>query len=162
MTIEKPISFHSWKFPDSFIWDGIFPMVRRIHAQLIGLDLVPVQPLGPPLALLDAPYYPEIFYRKEKWEPNKPKSWQHWVIQKKWEKTGLLDGLHPPILSDNEFRRGIPGYIYAPYMPVMITPPIVEEDFAPARQIASRYARRMVNNNFYTSIGEFNIANRPE
>ena len=35
-------------------------------------------------------------------------------------------------------------YIYTPYIPMFI-----EEDFRPRQSIASRYARKIVNNNFY-------------
>ena len=36
------------------------------------------------------------------------------------------------------------GLIYAPYIPITI-----EEEFRPRQGIASRYARKIVNNNFY-------------
>lgn len=36
------------------------------------------------------------------------------------------------------------GIIYAPYIPLL-----VEEDFRPRRSIASRYARKIVNNSYY-------------
>jgi hypothetical protein len=35
-------------------------------------------------------------------------------------------------------------YIYAPYLPMFI-----EEDFRPRQGIASRYARKIVNNSYY-------------
>jgi hypothetical protein len=36
------------------------------------------------------------------------------------------------------------GFIYTPYIPIMI-----EGEFRPRRSIASRYARKIVNNSFY-------------
>lgn len=36
------------------------------------------------------------------------------------------------------------GYIFAPYIPL-----IIEEEFKPKQGIMSRYAKKVVNNNFY-------------
>lgn len=42
------------------------------------------------------------------------------------------------------------GYIYAPYIPMQLTPVIVNpENFAPIRGILTRYAKKCVNNRFY-------------
>ena len=48
------------------------------------------------------------------------------------------------------------GYIFAPYIPLQVTPNI-SEDFTPSREIMSRYATRVVNNRFYgtISVNEF-------
>jgi len=41
-----------------------------------------------------------------------------------------------------------PGYIYAPYIPMIVEP----EEFRPRRSLVSRYATKTVNNNFYGTI----------
>ena len=42
------------------------------------------------------------------------------------------------------------GYIYAPYVPLQLTPTIVNPfNFAPVKGIMTRYAKKMVNNRFY-------------
>lgn len=46
------------------------------------------------------------------------------------------------------------GYVYAPYIPVMQTPPVVEWDHPTTDRMASRYANREVNPNLY---GEINL-----
>ena len=45
------------------------------------------------------------------------------------------------------------GYIFAPYIPMQIAPPIINEnDFTPRKKIKSRYSNVQVNNNFYATI----------
>lgn len=45
------------------------------------------------------------------------------------------------------------GYIYAPYVPLALTPVIYNpENFAPVRGIMTRYAKKMVNNRYFGSI----------
>ena len=45
------------------------------------------------------------------------------------------------------------GYIYAPYVPMQLTPTIYNaENFAPVKGIITRYAKKMVNNRFYGAI----------
>lgn len=45
------------------------------------------------------------------------------------------------------------GYIYAPYVPMALTPTIINpENFAPVRGIMTRYAKKIVNNRFYGAI----------
>jgi hypothetical protein len=45
------------------------------------------------------------------------------------------------------------GYIYAPYIPMQLTPTIVNpENFAPVKGIMTRYAKKCVNNRFYGAI----------
>ena len=45
------------------------------------------------------------------------------------------------------------GYIYAPYVPMQLTPTINNaENFAPVKGIITRYAKKMVNNRFYGAI----------
>ena len=42
------------------------------------------------------------------------------------------------------------GYIYAPYIPMQLTPTIVNpENFAPVKGIMTRYAKKVVNNRFF-------------
>lgn len=45
------------------------------------------------------------------------------------------------------------GYIYAPYIPMQLTPTIVNpENFAPVKGIMTRYAKKVVNNRFFGHI----------
>lgn len=45
------------------------------------------------------------------------------------------------------------GYIYAPYIPMQLTPTIYNpENFAPVKGIMTRYAKKCVNNRFYGAI----------
>lgn len=45
------------------------------------------------------------------------------------------------------------GYIYAPYIPMQLTPVIYNpENFAPVRGIMTRYAKKCVNNRFYGAV----------
>jgi len=45
------------------------------------------------------------------------------------------------------------GYIYAPYIPMQLTPTIYNpENFAPVKGIMTRYAKKCVNNRFYGTI----------
>jgi len=45
------------------------------------------------------------------------------------------------------------GYIYAPYVPLQLTPTLQNPfNFAPTKGIMTRYAKKMVNNRFYGSI----------
>ena len=45
------------------------------------------------------------------------------------------------------------GYIYAPYIPMQLTPTIINpENFAPVKGIMTRYAKKCVNNRFYGAI----------
>lgn len=50
------------------------------------------------------------------------------------------------------------GYVYAPYIPLQLTPTIVNPfDFTPVKGIMTRYAKKMVNNRFYGNITVDNI-----
>ena len=45
------------------------------------------------------------------------------------------------------------GYIYAPYIPMQLTPTIINpENFAPVKGIMTRYAKKCVNSRFYGAI----------
>ena len=45
------------------------------------------------------------------------------------------------------------GYIYAPYVPMQLTPTIYNPfNFAPVKGIITRYAKKMVNNRYYASL----------
>ena len=45
------------------------------------------------------------------------------------------------------------GYVYAPYVPMQLTPTMYNPfNFAPIKGIATRYAKKMVNNRFYGSV----------
>ena len=44
-------------------------------------------------------------------------------------------------------------YIYAPYIPMQLTPTIYNpENFAPVKGILTRYAKKCVNNRFYGAV----------
>ena len=85
--IPKPITYHLWKYPEEvpLLWENIlFPIVRRVAAQVMNADLVAVQPMGEPNPILYAP----IIYGY--WEPKsiidrieKPKSYLEWKKYKK-------------------------------------------------------------------------------
>ena len=45
------------------------------------------------------------------------------------------------------------GYIYAPYIPLQLTPTVINPDnFAPVKGIMTRYAKKVVNNRFFGEI----------
>lgn len=45
------------------------------------------------------------------------------------------------------------GYIYAPYIPMQLTPTVINpENFAPVKGIMTRYAKKCVNNRFYGAV----------
>ena len=45
------------------------------------------------------------------------------------------------------------GYVYAPYVPLIVTPPIyAPEDFTPRKGVMTRYAKKMVRSDFYGSV----------
>jgi hypothetical protein len=54
-------------------------------------------------------------------------------------------------LKGNTFLES--GYIYAPYVPLIMTPVIhAQEDFTPRKGVMTRYGKRMVRNDFYATI----------
>ena len=54
-------------------------------------------------------------------------------------------------LKGNTFLES--GYIYAPYVPLILTPTIYQtEDFSPRRGIMTRYGRKMVRSDFYGTV----------
>ena len=45
------------------------------------------------------------------------------------------------------------GYIYAPYIPLILTPTMTNpENFAPVKGIATRYAKKVVNSRFFGGV----------
>jgi hypothetical protein len=45
---------------------------------------------------------------------------------------------------------GLSGMVFAPYVPLQLTPTVIEQDvFQPSQLLSSRYAQRQVNPNFY-------------
>ena len=45
------------------------------------------------------------------------------------------------------------GYIYAPYVPLQLTPTMYNPfNFAPVKGICTRYAKKCVNNRFYGGV----------
>ena len=58
----------------------------------------------------------------------------------------LIMGHHGSSLLDT-------GYIYAPYIPMALTPTIINPfNMAPVKAISTRYAKKMVNNRYYGAI----------
>ena len=58
----------------------------------------------------------------------------------------LIMGHHGTSLLDT-------GYIYAPYIPMALTPTMYNPfNFAPVKGICTRYAKKLVNNRYYGSI----------
>lgn len=54
-------------------------------------------------------------------------------------------------LKGNNFLET--GYIYAPYIPLILTPVIYgQEDFTPRKGIMTRYAKRMIRSDFYATV----------
>lgn len=54
-------------------------------------------------------------------------------------------------LKGNTFLES--GYIYAPYVPLILTPVIyAQEDFTPRKGVMTRYGKKMVRNDFYGTV----------
>ena len=54
-------------------------------------------------------------------------------------------------LKGNTFLES--GYIYAPYVPLILTPVIyAQDDFTPRKGVMTRYGKRMVRNDFYGTV----------
>ena len=50
------------------------------------------------------------------------------------------------------------GYVYAPYVPLIVTPTIfAPEDFTPRKGVMTRYGKKMVRNDFYGTVTVLNI-----
>lgn len=73
------------------------------------------------------------------------------MVPKKVLKVHWLEEPEYPIIRGEQLLE--PGYIFAPYIPLILEP---EEEFRPRRSLRSRYATTVVNNRFYgtISIGE--------
>lgn len=60
-------------------------------------------------------------------------------------------------LKGNTFLES--GYIYAPYVPLILTPVIyAQEDFTPRKGVMTRYGKRMVRNDFYGTVTVLDLA----
>ena len=45
------------------------------------------------------------------------------------------------------------GYVYAPYVPLIVTPTIfAQEDFTPRKGVMTRYGKKMVRSDFYGTV----------
>ena len=54
-------------------------------------------------------------------------------------------------LKGNTFLES--GFIYAPYVPLILTPVIyAQEDFTPRKGVMTRYGKKMVRNDFYATV----------
>lgn len=147
MTIPNPISYRQWKHPKESdlthpFNNIIMPLVRRVFANTIGLDLVAVQPMARPRGLL---FYPDYLGYHDVLPPDfiarlpRPPSYLRWKELRKWEGVGLL-GVRGHQMLD-------PGYVFAPYIPMMELPLTVARDFEPRAGIALRYQRLNVDRN---------------
>jgi hypothetical protein len=137
MIIPKPLTYNQWKFRENHIilFDNImFPLISRVAARAIGLDLVTVQPMPAPNFIDyfgDNPIENDIIKNIKK-----PVSYSSWRRVK-----NVFDDLQN-------------GIIFSPYIPLMVTPQIIGGDTIPRQNIATRYANRIVNNSYY---GRINI-----
>jgi len=72
-------------------------------------------------------------------------------ISKKWDVYVAADFLRNVILvgrKGNSFLES--GYVYAPYVPLQVTPTIFGiEDFVPRKGVMTRYAKKMIRPDFY-------------
>lgn len=80
------------------------------------------------------------------------------------ESAGTLNGRYTvykdPYFPDNRILIGLKGnsflesgYIYAPYVPLILTPVIwAQEDFSPRKGIMTRYGKKMVRADFYATV----------
>jgi len=72
-------------------------------------------------------------------------------ISKKWDVYVAADFLRNVILvgrKGNSFLES--GYVYAPYVPLQVTPTIFgQEDFVPRKGVMTRYAKKMVRPDMY-------------
>lgn len=80
------------------------------------------------------------------------------------EPVGSLNGRYQvfkdPYFPDNKILIGLKGnsfletgYIYAPYVPLILTPVIYENnDFTPRKGIMTRYGKKMVRSDFYATV----------
>jgi len=60
-------------------------------------------------------------------------------------------------LKGNTFLES--GYIYAPYVPLIMSPVIyAQEDFTPRKGVMTRYGKRMVRNDFYATVTVLDMA----
>ena len=160
MSIPKPITYHQWNHPEEYIlaesqelFDNIlFPLAQRIANRTIDLDLVQVQPMAAP----QIDVLPWLYFDVNPAHPRtivehipKPLLYKKWkqqqAIIKKWKDSGILEGVR-----GNQFE---PGYAYAAYIPVVLTPEVIcSPNFNPNRAIRSRYAISLANNNFYDTV----------
>lgn len=182
MNLNKPISYTGWiikkdlirKWKDSGLLDGLYwagidpaiddwpsvlPIARRMFPQLVANDIITVQPMDEPIFInldditmeVTYDYNPDLF-AVESVKPKscilpikKPVSFSIWKFLKN----------NPQI---KELRLGVksfdPGYIWAPYIPIMVTPSIVDENvFEPRNLITTRYATTTtINSDFYENV----------
>lgn len=80
------------------------------------------------------------------------------------ESAGVLNGRYTvykdPYFPSNKILVGLKGntflesgYVYAPYVPLILTPVIyAQEDFTPRRGIMTRYGKKMLRSDFYAVI----------
>lgn len=124
--IEKPKKY-KLRPENSFDEILVFPIIRRVVARTIALDLVTVTPMEPPLNIelneiwpnhANPDYFGPLSEMKKCFLP-KPVTFKRWYKEKN--------------------DPGI-GMIFAPYIPMMVTSPLVNEDFLRANIISSRYS----------------------
>lgn len=155
MIIPKPLTYRQWKHPEESDETGVFnnivfPLIRRVAARAMANDLVAVQPLDVPRG--DLLFFDDNFIDTRTIIDRIPKPipYKNWKrrksITKKWEDAGFLDGLECHVNHTT-------GLVFVPYIPLQITPAIIEGNIEPREGIATRYTRRMIDNRFYGVIG---------
>lgn len=50
------------------------------------------------------------------------------------------------------------GYVFAPYVPLLVTPTILSDDFAPRKGIMSRYGDRPVRSDYYGVVNVLDLS----
>jgi hypothetical protein len=113
-------------------------IIRNMFDHPVGHDFVPIQPLGQPTGQI---FYLDYVYQGaplNTFRIKKPISYQTWKsIRDIKKKCGTTK-----------------GYIFAPYIPMFETPPIIEDpiNFHPRQELSSRYSDVTINPEFYREI----------
>jgi hypothetical protein len=102
MRIPKPLTYRQWKHPEESDETGVFndivfPLIRRVVARTIDLDLVTVQPMDAPRGILFGLDNDFIDKRTIIDRIPKPTPYNIWKRRKlvidTWVDAGFLDGL---------------------------------------------------------------------
>jgi len=150
MTIKKPTTYYQWSRAEKHLngmfnrLEGLF--VQRPVARLIANDIVTVQPMDIPLPrgelyFFDFVYNPATHHTIIEQIP-KPVTYKLWKDMKE---------LAAYFVGGRQIMDV--GYIWAPYLPMMLEPEIINEPNPQLNTLMrSRYARATINPNFYEPI----------